>query len=213
MGKDLNTEERILTAAEMIFQEKGFEGARMQEIADHAKINKGLLHYYFRTKNKLFETIFSKALNKMIIRIEDIMKADAPFLNKLDAFIDNYMDLLLRNPYLPKFVINELNRDPDRFIESVITRSDIAPKLKIFIENVEGAMDEKEIRPIDPRQLLIHIVSMCIFPFIGRPMVQALLKLSNDDFKNIVIERKDSIKDFVRNSISYPIQQSPKGKA
>lgn len=202
MGKDTKTEERILTAAEHIFQEKGFEGARMQEIADHANINKGLLHYYFRTKNKLFETIFSKSLSKMIIRIEDIMKTEQPFLNKLDEFIDNYMDLLLHNPYLPKFVISELNRDPDRFIKSVLSKHAMSSRLNAFIEGVNAAVENGEIRPVDPRQLLIHIIALCIFPFIGRPMLQALLELSTDAFKSIVLERKTVIKEFVRNSIS-----------
>jgi len=212
MSKDLTTEERILQAAEKVFQEKGFDGARMQEIADTAKINKGLLHYYFRTKNKLFETIFSKALSGMIVRIEDIMKKDEPLLDKLDSFIDNYMDLLLRNPYLPKFVINELNRDPERFIESVVLRHDISPRLEAFLESFEVAIERKEIRPVDPRQLLIHIVSMCIFPFLGRPMLQALLKLTTAEFKTLMIERRSSIKAFVRNALTYREPTPPDGK-
>jgi TetR/AcrR family transcriptional regulator len=202
MNKDTNTEERILLAAEDIFQEKGFEGARMQEIADHAKINKGLLHYYFKTKNKLFETIFSKAIGKMIVKIEDIMKGDALFLDKTDAFVDNYMDLLLRNPYLPKFVLSELNRDPERFINSLITKYDFQNRISLYFKSVDRAIESNEIKHIDAHQLLINMISLCVFPFIGRPMIQGVMGIDNGRFKELLIERKSHIKWFIKNSIS-----------
>ncbi|HEX2898201.1 MAG TPA: helix-turn-helix domain-containing protein, partial [Bacteroidia bacterium] len=58
-----NTEFRILEAARHIFQQKGFDGARMQEIADTAQINKGLLHYYFKSKDALFHKVFGIAFD------------------------------------------------------------------------------------------------------------------------------------------------------
>lgn len=202
MNRDSNTEEKILLAAEDIFQEKGFEGARMQEIADHAKINKGLLHYYFKTKNKLFETIFSKAIGKMIVKIEDIMKGDTPFLDKTDAFVDNYMDLLLRNPYLPKFVLSELNRDPERFIDSLISKYDFKSRISLYFKSVDRAIESNEIKPIDAQQLLINMISLCVFPFIGRPMIQGVMGIDNGRFKDLLLERKSHIKWFIKNSIS-----------
>jgi TetR/AcrR family transcriptional regulator len=202
MGKDINTEERILLAAENIFHEKGFEGARMQEIADHAKINKGLLHYYFKTKSKLFETIFSKALGKMMVKVEDIMKGERPFMEKTDAFIDNYLELLKRNPFLPKFVLGELNRDPDRFIRSLIIKHDFKLMLSFYFRSVEQAISNGEIRPVDPKQLLIDMISLCVFPFIGRPMIQGLLDIDNAGFKNFINTRNEQIKLLIMNSIS-----------
>lgn len=202
--KDINTEDKILRAAEDIFQIKGYEGARMQEIADHAKINKGLLHYYFRTKNKLFETIFSKAMGKMMIRMGDIMKGDLPFFEKLDAFVDNYMDLLLQNPYLPKFVLSELNRDPERFINATVAKLDVKSRISDYKAGIERAVSSGEVKPVDPKQLLISMISLCLFPFIGRPMIQVLFDLDDPAFGTLLEDRKDHIKAFIRNSIEQP---------
>lgn len=195
------TEEKILKAAEEIFHQKGFEGARMQEIADHANINKGLLHYYFKSKNKLFETIFSKAMGKMIMKVGLIMKGDQPFLDKLDAFIDQYMELLMRNPYVPRFVLNELNRDPERFVQSLITKHDFKSRIGGYLQSFEMAVENGEISPIDPKQLLINIISLCIFPFIGRPMIQGIIGMDNEEFKHFMKIRNEQVKKFVKNSI------------
>lgn len=195
------TEEKILKAAEEIFHQKGFEGARMQEIADHANINKGLLHYYFKSKNKLFETIFSKAMGKMIMKVGLIMKGEQPFMEKIDAFIDQYMELLMRNPYVPRFVLNELNRDPERFVQSLITKHDFKSRIGGYLQSFESAVENGEISPIDPKQLLINIISLCIFPFIGRPMIQGIIGMDNEEFKHFMKFRNEQVKKFVKNSI------------
>lgn len=202
MKKDSNTEFKILESAEIIFQEKGFEGARMQEIADHASINKGLLHYYFQTKNKLFETIFSKAIGKMIIKIEDVMKGDRPFLEKIDAFIDNYMDLLLKNPFIPRFVLSEINRDPDRFIKSLVVKHDFKNRISFYFKSVTKAIESGEIESIDDKQLLINMISLCVFPFIGRPMIQGIMDIDNVGFKSLLDERKEHIKNFIKHALT-----------
>src|SRR5580700_8969817 len=108
MATDSNTEQKILEAAEEIFHEKGFDGARMQEIADKASINKGLLHYYFKTKDSLFQAIFSMAFRKMMAQVQSIVSMDIPLDKKIDLMVDGYMIMLAKNPALPRFVINEL---------------------------------------------------------------------------------------------------------
>lgn len=204
MKKDLNTEERILKAAEEVFQHKGFEGARMREIADKASINKGLLHYYFKTKNKLFQVIFTKALGKTLLKVQEIMSSEAPLLDKIDQFVDNYLSLLMNNPHLPKFVINELNRDPEAFVASILSKQHVKPKLESYFRSVEQAIKNQEIKPVDPKQLLINIIALSVFPFIGRPMLQGILGIDNSEFKQIILDRKDMIKTFIKDAISKP---------
>src|ERR1700712_5053671 len=96
------TEQKILAAAEEVFHEKGYDGARMQEIAEHAGINKGLLHYYFKTKDKLFEAIFSRALQHMISKIFGILEMELPLEDKIRLIVDQYMSMILKNPTLPR---------------------------------------------------------------------------------------------------------------
>ena len=117
---DNRTEQKILDAAEAIFHEKGFDGARMQEIADQASINKGLLHYYFKSKDALFDAIFNVAVKRMSGNINSILQMEISLEEKIDLIIDSYMNLLLRNSSLPRFVITEINKDSDRFIKKYL---------------------------------------------------------------------------------------------
>ena len=85
--KDGTTEERILAAAKKVFIHKGMYGARMQDIADEAGINKALLHYYFRNKEKLFEVIFKDAAGQLFPTINMIFESDSPLFEKLESIL------------------------------------------------------------------------------------------------------------------------------
>ena len=115
MDKIENTEEKILEAAKQVFQIKGLAGARMQEIADVAGINKALLHYYFRTKEKLFTVIFRFALKELQPQVIGILNSDLSLEDKIRAFVEKYLNIIKKNPSLPQFVINQLNQNPDSF--------------------------------------------------------------------------------------------------
>ncbi|MGD2035123.1 MAG: helix-turn-helix domain-containing protein, partial [Bacteroidales bacterium] len=119
MVKDANTEKRIYEAARKVFLKKGLAGARMQEIADEAGINKALLHYYFRNKEKLFGGIFNEIVMELSVRLKGIFEMDMDVLGKFKAFVNIYVDVLLKNRYLPLFVLNEINDNPDRFSKIV----------------------------------------------------------------------------------------------
>ena len=202
MGGDseINTEQKILEAAEEVFHEKGFDGARMQEIADKASINKGLLHYYFKTKDSLFEAIFSIAFRKMLAQIQSILLLEIALDEKIDRIVDGYMSLLAKNPSLPLFVINELNKNPDRFIAKNIN-SDTVKTFSSFVASVQKEVDAGNIRPVDPRQLFMNMISMIIFPYIGRPMVQSVIGLNSKEFQLMMVERKEHIKIFLKQAI------------
>src|SRR3954454_20198668 len=112
MQKDQSTEERILAAAQKVFLAKGMDGARMQDIADEAGINKALLHYYFRSKDKLFEQIFLDVASALLPRIFAILESDRGLFEKIENFCDEYISQLIETPYVPIFILNEINRQP-----------------------------------------------------------------------------------------------------
>jgi TetR/AcrR family transcriptional regulator len=197
---DINTEQKILDAAEDVFQEKGYDGARMQEIAERAGINKGLLHYYFKTKDTLFDGIFGLAINRLISKITGILELDIPLDEKIDLVIDQYMNMLLKKPALPKFVLNELNKNPDKFIARHIGK-EARTSFAGFIQSVQRDVDNKKIREIDPYQLFVNIMSLLIFPFVGRPLLQGVFAMGNDEFKKLMTARKAHIKEFIWQSI------------
>ena len=123
-----NTENQILIAAREVFILKGFEGARMQEIADHAGINKALLHYYFRSKEKLFDAVFSEIAANLFPAMKQVIEAELGMKEKITFFIKMYLKTLLENPFIPAFIINTLNSNPARFLNH-IKKSGLNPML------------------------------------------------------------------------------------
>ena len=111
--KNTSTESSILDAAKRIFQNKGMDGARMQEIADEANINKAMLHYYFRSKELLFEAVFTNAFALLAPQLNAILNDDSSIEEKIKKFTFNYISFIIKHPYLPNFIIQELNRNPD----------------------------------------------------------------------------------------------------
>ena len=200
MSPKENTEQKIIEAAQEVFHKKGFEGARMQEIADTARINKGLLHYYFKSKSKLFEMVFGVAFEQMFSKITSIVNSDDSLETKITQFCQTYIGILSKNSYLPRFVINELSRDPDKFIKKMLGKKGKPDPTKFF-EQIREEGRKGSIREVDPKHLMINMVSMCIFPFLARPMVQVIIDLDNKAYKRFVEERKKEVPEFMIHSL------------
>lgn len=197
--KDISAEEKILNAAEHIFENKGLSGARMQEIADEAKINKSLLHYYYRSKQLLFEAVFKKAFNKLAPQINVVLNSDQSICDKIINFSNNYTSFMLKHPYLPNFILQELNRNPD-FVKELIS-VDNFPNIKKFKIQIEKAISEGKIRQIKAEQLFINILALNIFPFIAAPLIKGFVDASNKEYKIILEKRKTEVADFIIKSI------------
>jgi len=194
------TEKKILVSAAELFHKKGYDGTRMQEIADKAKINKGLLHYYFKSKDSLFETVFSNTFRKVLSQLESTLLKEVSLEEKIDLIVDGYMDTLSKNTSLPRFVMNELSKNPDQFIAKHMNSS-MKSAFSIFELAVQKEIKAKNIRPIDPRQLCINLISMSIFPFMGKPILQVVVGANNKKFDAIIQERREHIKAFIKQAI------------
>jgi len=175
------------------------DGARMQEIANEAGINKALLHYYFRTKNKLFEKVFSLVFGDVLHVIEQAVTKETDFEQFLENFIRQYIRLLKNKPFIPQFVIHELNRKPERIVAQIQNKNVIKQQLFNIIEK---AVKEKIIRPIQPVHLVTNILALCIFPFVAKPMVKGLA-LDDDEkkYKQYINERPDEVVAFVKQAV------------
>ncbi|MBI5372932.1 MAG: TetR/AcrR family transcriptional regulator [Sphingobacteriales bacterium] len=198
--KDKSTEEKILAAAKKIFVQQGMAGARMQDIADEAGINKALLHYYFKNKEQLFEVIFMEAAGRLFPRINEIFLSDQPLFEKIERFCSEYISIVLENPYLPLFVLNEINRDPDYFLGKVWKGRNV-PKPEKFLAQIEQEVAKGTIRRISPLNLLMNLISMTIFPFVAKPMFQKNLGLDEWQFRATMEQRKKEIPKFIIDSI------------
>ncbi len=198
--KNIGAEEKILSAARKIFTTKGMAGARMQDIANEAGINKALLHYYFRDKEKLFETVFLVEAQRFFPKINKIFSSDDTLFNKIETFVAEYIDEMVVNPYLPWFVLNEINRDPDHFLYKVWGKDNL-PQPGKFLEQIEKEIKNGTIKRISPVHLLMNLLSMTIFPFVARPMITRNLHMTDSRFRETMEERKKEIPKFIIDSI------------
>lgn len=196
---EISTENNILNAAKTVFQRKGMDGARMQEIADEAGINKALLHYYFRSKQLLFEAVFKSAFLMLAPQLNKILNNDSSLFEKIQSFTENYITFIIKHPYLPNFIIQELNRNPE-FVKKLVAEKNF-PNLTKFKNQIEEAISNKLIKPIKPEQLFIHLISLNIFPFIGGNLIKSFLGIEKADYDNLLKERQTEVATFIINSI------------
>lgn len=197
--KNSSTEARILAAARKVFIEHGMAGARMQDIADEAGINKALLHYYFRNKEQLFDKIFRELMADFWPQLSALLDSDAPLFDKIESFCEVYIDRLSANPYLPLFVLGEMNRRPRQFFKKMFGAN--PPDLRKLLAQINEQVKAGMIRPVSPMQLVIHMISLIIFPFIGKPMFMSVMNINGADFDRLIRERKKEIPRLIIDSI------------
>ncbi|QAA80527.1 TetR/AcrR family transcriptional regulator [Aequorivita sp. H23M31] len=197
--KNQDTEGQILEAAKEVFERKGMEGARMQQIADEAGINKAMLHYYYRSKQLLFEAVFKNAFALLAPQLNKVLNDDSSIEDKVKKFTSNYITFISEHPYLPNFIVQELNRNPKFFDK--IQQSDGFPSLEKFNRKVSLEVEAGILKPIDGEQLFINILSLNIFPFLASPLIKGILGLDDEGFKDLLHRRKIAVSEFIINSI------------
>lgn len=193
------TELQILDAARKTFLQFGFDGTTMQMISNESGINKALLHYYFRNKDRLFEAVFMEAFGRMVPDLLKIFASEADLFEKIRRFTEAYIGALLQYPQIPLFILHELRRNPDRVI-GLVKSSGIRPDFIISLFREEAK--KGTIRDVDPYQLLVNILALCIFPFAAKPMIQGFI-FQNDEsaYQEFLENRKREVADFIIKAI------------
>jgi AcrR family transcriptional regulator len=174
-------------------------GARMQDIADEAGINKALLHYYFKSKEKLFEMIFKEASSAFFPKLTGIIESDQSLSEKIEHFCSAYIDMLLQNPFLPLFILNEAAKQPEHFRKKFWKNREQV--FENFVTQLAADMQKKKIKSVNPAHLFMNMISMCIFPFIAKPMWMMSTGMSETGFNAFILERKKIIPKLINDSI------------
>jgi AcrR family transcriptional regulator len=196
---DQTTEAKILDAAKTVFIEQGMAGARMQDIADKAGINKAMLHYYFKNKEQLFEVIFKEAATRLFSQVSLILNSELPLFDKIRKFTNDYLEIVIENPFLPLFVLNEINRQPHTFSKKIFGSN--RPPLHKLAEQVQKEVKKGTIKPVHPAHLILNMMSMCVFPFLGKPILQLALQIDEAQFNSMMEQRKTMIAEMIIASI------------
>lgn len=190
-----STEHKIFEAARDIFQSKGLEGARMQEIADKAEINKSMLHYYYRSKEKLFEKVYQLSIIKLMPQVASLLNEDMPLEIKLRKFSVKYLELIKANPDIPLFVIHEMNKNPGRLKKFIA--AEIGKRVQPFIEQIREEREKGNTVNLPPEQIFVNIMAMMVFPFLARPVLQVILDMDEKAFSQFIAVREAFMPDLL----------------
>ncbi|MBD0405042.1 TetR/AcrR family transcriptional regulator [Flammeovirga sp. EKP202] len=191
----MDSREKILEVARDIFQKKGKSGTRMQEIADAAGVNKALLHYYFKNKDGLFKEVFVDLIRKMLLPLKQQMfQKNLPLEDRIQNFVDGYINSLKENPLLLTFILGELSMNNMPFVPPPEIGEGI---IQLGVELKE----DEEFKHIDPFQLATTIIGSCVFPFIARPMLIGLGLEKSTTFEEFLEERKKILPQIILSGI------------
>ncbi len=198
--RDRQTEEKIFESATEVFIEKGMDGARMQDIADHAGINKSLLHYYYRTKDHLFNAVFEMIAGQMFKKFAPVFDENLSLEEKIRFFFREHITFLQKNPRLPAFLLNEVNRNPER-IKKLIQSIDINKLWTTLEKQHKEELAKYNISRETIPQLMTSIVAMSVFPFAGKALIASIMEKMGYNFDEYIEERKEYAADFVIKAI------------
>ncbi|MFC1586412.1 TetR/AcrR family transcriptional regulator, partial [Fibrobacterota bacterium] len=206
-GQPLEVEEKILSAARAEFVQFGRKGARMQQIADRAGVNKASLHYYYRSKDKLYEAVLKDIFTQVRSTISRKFSGAVP--DNIEQVIRNivstYIEVFSRNPQFPIFLMQEVSHSPES-IEPILDT--FVPFFRQMMSGLhvllEKGMQTGGLRPIKPEQLLLNVIGMTVGTFIIRPFVQKVGPHLNMDFaydEEFYNQRKEAIVNMVLHGL------------
>jgi AcrR family transcriptional regulator len=200
--RDGQTEQKILDAAHAVFVRSGTAGARTQEIAREAGVNSALLHYYFRTKERLAQAVFTRAAGQLLPAVIRILASDAELEDKVDQVVQTELQHLSKAPYLPGYILSELAHHPERAGQLVSAVTGMVPaEIGMRVGGALRAQLDARVRagsihPIEPDQFIVNLLAMCVFPFAARPMLMALLGFDQAGFERFIDRRRRELAPF-----------------
>ncbi|MEL6446183.1 MAG: helix-turn-helix domain-containing protein [Bacteroidota bacterium] len=192
-------EVNILDAAHRVFLRQGTDGARMQEIADEAGVNKSMLHYYFRSKERLAEAVFMRAVRETFRRFEPAMQPDVPFRDFVRDLIVADLAMMDDHPYLVGYIISELHHHPERWRQTIALEF---PDGRTAMQaKLDAAIAAGEIRPITLLEFTTFLVSMTFFPTVGGGLVRAYAGATKEEWDAFLNGREAHFVDLCLNGL------------
>lgn len=193
-------ENKIINAARAVFIEKGYAETSMSEIAARVGINRPTLHYYFRTKEKMFQAVFSGIVSSVIPKVfEALMQREKTISERIENIIDAYYALFLENPHLPMFMLRELNRDSELLINT-IKELQVVESAHNAINSLQNEMDEGKLNQVPLQFIFYNFYSLLVMPYLTLDISDKVFMTTKDSFKQMMqTEWKQNIITQMRN--------------
>jgi len=168
---DTTTEEKIKSAARVAFHKKGYAATRTRDIAEEADINLALLNYYFRSKEKLFETIMFETLFSFMQNMAMVLNDEKSTLEKkVELVAEKYIDLIIKEPNVPIFMLSEIRNNAEGLLEKLPIKQLVMNSS--FFKQHQDAVAKGKITEPNPLHFLMNLLSLVVFPFIAQPLLQ-----------------------------------------
>lgn len=194
-------ERQIIETAQQLFIEKGFAGTSMSDIAATVGINRPTLHYYFRTKDKMFKAVFSSIVMSLMPKIHDIIRLDVSFVDRMGMILDEYIELFTKAPYLPKFICGEIQRDVNHLLEAA-KELQFDAALSLVKDILLKEMEAGKIKKVPLPMVFLTFYSLLTYPFLVRNLITTLFLDNEEDFISFLQEWKQHIITELTNLLS-----------
>jgi len=194
-------EQIILEVARVQFVKNGYAATRTEEIAQEAGVTKAMVHYYFRTKERLFDEIVRHIFANSLSKLAKSINQKLPIWEKIELIVDSYIEILLEEPDIPFFIMYELSQKRESFVAELQKRRDQLPDIAGFLSQIQEEIDQENWHPMPAPQILLNIMSMTIFPFIAKPIFNTVLELPEPVFEQMMRERKPFIMSFLKQAL------------
>jgi TetR/AcrR family transcriptional regulator len=189
----------VIDAAIFEFQEKGFKGTSMASIAKEAGIDEKDLLEQYKTLDNIFKLVFLELYGRIAPQLQDVMDGQMPIFEKIRHFTNNYVAFINDYKFLPLGLIKKLNSNTDFAKEFIVNLR--MPDPTLFYAQIEKEIENGKIREINPKELMINIFALSVFPHVASPLMKDFINAGNDEFESIKNKGKTNIADFIINSI------------
>ncbi len=191
----------IFEAAKRVFLKKGLDGARMQEIADEAGMNKASLHYYYRSKHQLYLLVVQDLFGQFFPKLFKLFNIESSFKDRIEDFFVMYLDFLIENPLIPQFVITEMVRQPDILKDLFLKPKEIG-LVKLVDGLIKEGVEQGDIVPISSEDFVLNLISLAVFPIIARPIFSEVLEMDENSYDSFLQQRKKTAANFFLNALT-----------
>lgn len=194
---NISTEEKIKQAAQTVFLKKGYAATRTRDIAEASGENLALINYYFKSKENLYRLIMMETMGAFLSTLTPIVNNDKSSLfDKIELMVANYIALFTTRPDIPLFVLNELNRNSENFMQKTAVKEKMMES--VFFKQLADKLKETG-KSISPLHIFMNMMSMIIFPFVASPLIQGFHGSTDEQMNAMIQERKELIPVWIKN--------------
>lgn len=189
-AENKHLEAKIIAVARDMFIENGYAETSMSDIAEKVGVNRPVLHYYFRTKDRMFQAVFGTIIQSVVPEIEALLaQKDLPLMQRIERIVDAYCDVFSKNSSLPLFVAREIHRDANHLIET-LAKSPVKMYISRLSDILQEEMREGRLKTVPVNVIFYTFYGLLTFPFLTKGLFDRIMEGTGKTFQETLEEWK-----------------------